>query len=126
MPLRLSFAPAFEANVSARERYVRDQASATRASDTSSTPGVSRMPRSSRFQNASLLAIAVSANGRVSRKAWLAWRASQCVTPRSRATERAFSLPAIASTSVSAIGIDAVIPVVVATAPSTTKRRSAT
>jgi hypothetical protein len=58
-------------NVTARDRYVRDQASATRASDTSSIPGVSSMPSRSRFQNATVLPIAVNANGRVKRNAWL-------------------------------------------------------
>ncbi len=49
-------------------------------------PGSSSMPSCSRFQKASRLAIAVSANGRVNLNAPLSCRASQCATPRSRAT----------------------------------------
>jgi hypothetical protein len=43
-----------------------------------------------------------------------------------RPTAWALSRPAMASMRVSDIGMEAVIPVVVATAPSTTSRRSAT
>lgn len=119
-------ADAETANVWALDRKVRDHASATRASETSSMPGSSRMPSSSRLQNAILLASTVIANGRVSLKVALACRASHRSSPRSRATASAFVRPAIASISVSIIGIDAVMPVVVTTLPSATIRRSAT
>jgi hypothetical protein len=72
-----------------------------------------------------VLPIAVSANGRVNVKAALRWRASHAESPMSRATASARARPAMASIRVSAIGIDAVMPVVVATPLSTTSRRSA-
>ncbi len=126
MPLRLCCAPFVWENVTARDRYVRDHASATRASETSSTPGVSSMPSCSRFQNATVLPRAVNANGRVNRNASLPCRASQCGRLISRPMACAMSWPAIASTKVSATGMDAVTPVVVATRSSTTSRLSAT
>ncbi|MFT3690861.1 hypothetical protein [Paenirhodobacter sp.] len=48
---------------------IRDQASATSASETSSTPGARAIPGSSWFQKASRLASTIAAKGRVSAKA---------------------------------------------------------
>jgi hypothetical protein len=84
------------------------------------------MPNSSRFQNARVLPRTVLANGRVNLNVGLACSAPQSSRPSARATATAFSRPAMASIRVSIIGMDAVMPVVVATFPSTTKRRFAT
>ena len=65
-------------------------------------------------------------DGRVNVNASLWCRASHSASPISRPTARALSRPAMASISVSDIGIDAVMPVVVATPSSTTSRRSST
>ncbi|WDH94479.1 hypothetical protein [Bordetella pertussis] len=89
-------------------------------------PGRSSMPICSRFQNASTLPSTVVANGRVRAKAPLAWRMSQAGMARSWATARALRRPAMASISSSAMGMDAVMPVVVTTPWSATTRRSAT
>ncbi len=70
-----------------------------------------------------MLAIAASANGRVNLNAALSRRASQrAETGRSRDGRRQ-ARPAIASISVSDMGIEALTPVVVAMPRSTTNRR---
>jgi hypothetical protein len=70
--------------------------------------------------------MAVNANGRVNWYTALLWRIPQRRTPSASAIVSAFARPAMASMSVNDIGIEAVMPVVVATPLSTTTRRSRT